>query len=91
MRSGAYPQTPQHQQQEALNESIERTRAVMEQMKGMPNMETAIMNLLQNNPQLGNIATMVRNGQSLEGIAKSMAQAGGYDINQIINRLQGGK
>ena len=62
----------------------------MENMKNMPNMETAIMNLLQNNPQLGNIASMVRNGQSLEGIAKSMAQAGGYDIDQIIKQLSGG-
>lgn len=62
----------------------------MEQLQATPNMEAALMNLLKQNPQLGNIATMVRNGQSLEGIAKSMAQAGGYDINEIIKGLQGG-
>ena len=85
-----YPQTQQHQQQEALNESIARTRAAMEQFKNAPNKEAVIMEILQKNPQLGGIANLLRNGSSLEGIARSMAQAGGYDINQIIKGLEGG-
>ena len=62
----------------------------MNQMRSMPNNEAVVMNLLQNNPQLGALSNMLRNGSSLEGIAKSMAQVNGYDINQIINQLQGG-
>ena len=48
------------------------------------------MNLLKQNPQMGFLSNALRNGQSLEGIAKSMAQAGGYDINEIIKGLSGG-
>lgn len=59
----------------------------MGQMRNMPNEEAIVTTLLQNNPQLGAISTLLRNGNSLEGIAKMMAQTGGYDINQIINRL----
>ena len=92
MRNGLqpYPQTPQHQSQQALNESIERARAAMEQFKNVENKEAVIMQLLQQNPQLGGIANLLRNGQSLESIAKSMAQMGGYDINEIIKGLSGG-
>ena len=45
------------------------------------------MNLLQNNPQLGQLSNLLRQGNSLEGIAKNMAQMGGYDINEIIDGL----
>jgi hypothetical protein len=53
MRNAA-PQTMRQpsQQQAQLNESIERTKALMQQMKGMPNQEAVITALLQNNPQL---------------------------------------
>ena len=81
------PSQPPQLNQQQLNESIERTKALMKQYEGMQDNESIIMNLLQNNPQFGAIANMVRNGQSLEGIAKSMAQVGGYDINKIIKQL----
>jgi hypothetical protein len=45
----------------------------MQQMQGIPNKEAIIMNLLQSNPQLGSIATLLRNGNNLEGIANGMA------------------
>ena len=54
-------------------------------MHNIPNQETAIMNLLQSNPQLGFISTLLHNGNSLEGIAKSMAATNGVNINQLIN------
>ena len=52
MRNGLqpYPQTQQHQSQEALNESIERTRATMQQLKGLGNQEAIIAQLLKQNP-----------------------------------------
>ena len=59
----------------------------MQQLKGLGNQEAIIAQLLKQNPQLGNLTNLLRNGQSLEGIAKTMAQAGGYDINQIISQL----
>ena len=48
MRNGLqpYPQTPQHQSQQALNESIERARAAMEQFKNVENKEAVIAQLL---------------------------------------------
>lgn len=61
----------------------------MAQYRTMNNKEAIITSLLQNNPQLGQISNFLRQGNSLEGIAKGMAQAGGYDINQIINGLGG--
>ena len=85
MRNGMQPY--QQAPVQSLNESIERTKALMNQMKGMPNQEAMISNLLKQNPQLGFLAGMIRNGNSLEGIAKQMAQAGGYDLDQIINGL----
>ena len=53
MRNAA-PQTMRRpsQQQAQLNESIERTKALMQQMRGMSNQEAVITALLQNNPQL---------------------------------------
>ena len=91
MRNAA-PQTMRQpsQQQAQLNESIERTKALMQQMHGMPNQEAVITTLLQNNPQLQSLIPLLRNGNNLEGIARQMAQMGGFDINQIINQLQGG-
>ena len=59
----------------------------MQQMQALPNREAMINNLLQSNPQLGMISTMLHNGNNLEGIAKQMAQMGGFDLNSIINRL----
>ena len=88
----AMPQTMRQpsQSQTQLNESIERTKALMQQMHGMPNQEAVITTLLQNNPQLQSLIPLLRNGNNLEGIARQMAQMGGFDINQIINQLQGG-
>lgn len=79
---------PQQLSQQQLNEAIERTRALMQQFRMINNPEVAIMNLLQQNPQLGMLSQTLRQGNTLESIAKGMAQAGGYDINQIINNLE---
>lgn len=76
--------------QQQLNDSIERTRALMQQMQGMSNKEAVIMNLLQSNPQLGLITNLLRNGNNLEGIANSMAQTNGININELIQKLMGG-
>ena len=91
MRNAALqPQQQQRQlSQEQLNESIARTRATMQQCRMMNNPEAAMMALLQQNPQLGQLSSLLRQGNSLEGIAKNMAQMGGYDINEIINQLGG--
>ena len=62
----------------------------MQQMQGMSNKEAVIMNLLQSNPQLGLITNLLRNGNNLEGIANSMAQTNGININELIQKLMGG-
>jgi len=48
MRNAMWPQPQQPQQlsQQQLNESIARTRALMERYRGMSNPETIITNLL---------------------------------------------
>ena len=50
-------------------------------MQTIPNKEAIIMNLLQQNPQLGFLSNMLRNGNSLESIANNMAQVQGININ----------
>ena len=80
-------QMPQMPSQQPLNESIEQTRALMQQMRGMPNYEAVIARLLQGNPQLGLLTNALRNGNSLEGIARSMASANNIDIKELIGSL----
>lgn len=89
MRNEALQPQQQLPSQQQLNDAIERTKATMQQFKAMNNPETAMMALLQQNPQLGQLVTLLRQGNNLEGIAKNMAQIKGYDINQIIGRLGG--
>ena len=89
MRNGQLPlQQPQSQQ--LPNDIAEQTRALMQQFQMMNNKEAAVMELLKNNPQLGSIAAMIRNGNGLESIAKQIAQTKGYDINQVLKQLAGG-
>ena len=80
----AQPQQPSPDQ---LNESIGRTRAIMQQFKSVQNKEYIISTLLQQYPQLKFILPALRNGSNLESIANQMAQAAGEDINEIISRL----
>ena len=87
MRNAIPQQRPQLTQQQQLNESIMRTRTLMQQFQRMNNPEAAIMSLLQSNPQLQAIIPAIRGGNGLENIAKQMAQINGLDINQIITNL----
>lgn len=84
MRNG----TPR--QQQPLSESIEATRALMQQMKNSQNPQAILAQALEHNPNTAMIANMLKNGNSngLEGIAKQIAQMKGYDINQVISQLQ---
>jgi len=41
--------------------------------------------MLQNNPNTAALANMLKDGGSLESIARQMAQTNGIDINQLIN------
>ena len=50
-------------------------------------MEAALAQFLQNNPNTGMIANILNSGNSLEGIARNMAQASNVDINEVINGL----
>ena len=50
----------------------------------------ALSQTLQNDPRTGAIANMLKNTGNLETLAKQIAQMKGYDINQVIRRLQGG-
>lgn len=88
MRSGMWQQ-PQTQPQ-LSQAAIDQVRGMMSQVKNASNPQAVLANMLQNNSNLGPLAAMVRNGGSLENIAKQMAAANGLDINQIIQQLQGG-
>lgn len=91
MRNGQqpYPQTPQHQQQQSLNDSIERTRAMMQQVKNAQNPQAMLAQMLQSNPNTAAIANMLKGGSSLENTARQMAAASGIDIEQLIKQLGG--
>ena len=86
MRNGV----PVAQQPLQLNESIERTREMMRQIKNSQNPQMALAQMLQNNPNSGYIASLLRNNGNLEGIARQMAQSYGIDFNQLIQSLQQG-
>ena len=62
----------------------------MQQIKNAPDSQAMLAQILQNNPNTAMIAAMLQNGNGLEGIARSMAQNKGVNINNLINRLQGG-
>ena len=81
-----YPQTQQGQ----LNQSVEQVRALMNQIKNAQNPQAMLAQALQNNPNTTTIATMLKDNNNLENIAKQMAQAKGIDIMQLISQLQGG-
>ena len=70
-----------------LNDSIARTRALMQQFSYMQNPQAAMINIIQQNPQLRGL---LASGTNLEALARQMAQARGLDINQILTQLQGG-
>lgn len=89
MRNGQLP-SHQPQSRQLPNDVAEQTRALMQQFQMINNKEAAVMELLKNNPQLGSIAAMIRNGSGLESIAKQMAQMKGYDINQVLQQISGG-
>ena len=79
-------QTPLYQQ-EQLNQSIESVRGMMQQVRGSQNPQEVLAQILQNNPNTGMISQMLSSGNSLENIARQMAQARGVDINDLINKL----
>lgn len=59
----------------------------MQRLKMTQNKDAALAQLLQSNPNCAAIAQMVRNGNSLESIAKSLAQQANVDINDVIRQL----
>ena len=59
----------------------------MAQLQGSSNAEALLEQALQNNSNTAFIANALHNGNSLEGIARSMAQAKGVDLEQLIQQL----
>ena len=66
---------------------IEEVRNLMNQVKNSQNPQAMLTNILQNNSNTATIASMLNSGNSLEGIAKQLAQIKGVDINKLINEL----
>ena len=71
-------------QTQQLNNSIEQTKQLMQQVMNMPNPQEAINSLIQSNPQL---ASLMKSKNGLEAFARSYAQMHGIDINAIIRQL----
>ena len=89
MRNGTqpYPQTLQAQ----LNQSVLAVRDLMRQVQTASDPQAMLAQILQNNPNTAAIATLLKNNNnSLESIARQMAQERGIDINQLLAQLQGG-
>lgn len=63
---------------------------MMRQVKSAQNPQVVLAQIIQNNPNAAAIAGMLHSGNNLENIARQMAQANGVNINDLINRLQGG-
>lgn len=91
IRNGMQPtMRPPSPSQTQLNQSIEQVRGMMQQIQNAQDSQAMLAQMLSNNPNTPMIANMINNGNSLESIARSMAQMRGIDINQLIRQLQGG-
>ena len=89
MRNGMQtPQQPAYQQQ-VSSQTIENTKRLMAMVKSAPNPQQALAQMLQTNPNTAMISNLLKGGDSLETIARQMAQQRGIDINQLINQLGG--
>ena len=60
-------------------------------VKMSQNPQAELSKIIQNNPGSPYIAQMLRNGNSLEEIARNMAQQCGVDIDTLINQLNQGQ
>ena len=78
------------QQSQSLNNSIAQVRQMMQMVKTAENPQLMLTNILQNNPNSAYISQLLRGGNSLEGIAKMMAQQNGVDINDLIKQISVG-
>ena len=82
-------QMPQQRSQQQLNNSIAQAKQMMHMVQMAQNPQAELANLIRNNPNSAAISNMLQNGNSLEQIARNMAQQNGIDINNLINQLQG--
>ena len=82
-------QMPQQRSQQQLNNSIAQAKQMMRMVQMAQDPQAELANLIRNNPNSAAISNMLQNGNSLEQIARNMAQQNGIDINNLINQLQG--
>lgn len=90
MLNGQTPTTmqpPQQNSQQQLDKSIENTRKLMQQFQMMNNKEQALMQILQNNPQFAQIASMAARNGNLQQVAEQMAQQYGVSADYVIKNL----
>ena len=81
------PQQQPQQNNTQLDQSINNARNIMQQFQTAQNPQQMMMNILQNNPQFAQIASIAARNGNLEQVARQLAQQKGVDINDIINRL----
>ena len=87
MRNG---QQQQLGQTPSLDNSIQKVKGMMQQLKMASNRQQMLMGMIQQNPQFAQIAQMMKaNPNGLEGVARQMAQANGIDLNDLIRQLGG--
>ena len=89
---GGIPQQQQQQPQQQnnntwLDQSINNARNIMQQFQNSQNPQQMMMNILYNNPQFAQIASIAARNGNLEQVARQLAQQKGVDINDIISRL----
>lgn len=59
----------------------------MQTLSGAQDKQAMLAQMLQNNPNTAALASMLKGGNSLEFIARQMAQANGVNIEQLISQL----
>ena len=71
-----------------MDQRIQQTKELMQQYRFLSN-PNALQELAKQNPNVKNILTLSqKHGVSLQQIAQIMAQQKGYNLNDIINKLQ---
>lgn len=68
---------------------MQQIKNMMHQVQNSPNREAALINMLQQNPNLQSISTLLKMGNGdLRQAAELLARQKGYNLNDIIRELQ---
>ena len=79
---------PQQPQQQQNNLAIDSVRQLMQACRNAANPEAMLAQALQSNSNTSFIANALKNGTGLEQLAQEVAKMKGYNLDEVIAKLQ---